>query len=193
MKDLLKQRLVGAVVLAALAVIFLPGFFKEQQAYQVDTSTRIPPQPTVPQLDFQPPQPIADTEPAPDPETMFLPPEPEAVEPQDLAKPSAVIETAEPATAGSGEVPKLPLNADGIPDAWVVQVASLTNQDAANKLRDELQAQGHKAYVRSVTGASGKITRVFIGPKLDKAEALAVKTQIDKHLKVNSMVKRFEP
>ena len=75
----------------------------------------------------------------------------------------------------------------------MVQVASLSNKEAASKLRDELQAEGHKAYVRTVTTANGSVTRVFIGPKLDKEEALKVKAEVDKRLKVNAMVLRFKP
>lgn len=189
MKDSLKQRLVGAVVLAALAVIFLPGFLKEQQIYQVDTDTQIPPQPTVPHVDFQAPQQVLDVEPAPAPETMFLPPEPEPASATEL---SVAVESPQPSSNNTGILTRTSGD-EGIPEAWVVQVASLGNKTAANKLRDELQAEGHKAYVRSITTAKGSITRVFIGPKLSKAEAMAVKAQVDKRLKVNSLVRSFEP
>lgn len=198
MKDALKQRLVGAVVLAAIGVIFLPGFFKEQQGHQVDTRSQIPTEPASPQVTFETPQQQTEISPAPEPETMFLPPEPEP-------EPKAEIEEVSPSVASADsnpvdttadttdEVPELPLGTDGIPEAWVVQVASLSNKEAASKLRDELQADGHKAYVRTVTTANGSVTRVFIGPKLDKAEALKVKAEVDKRLKVNAMVLRFKP
>ncbi len=190
MKDALKQRLVGAVVLAAIGVIFLPGFFKEQQGHQVDTRTQIPAEPTLPQVTFESPYQDPDIPPAPEPETMFLPPEPA----QHQAPPEEPVASAMSSSASvAKEVPELPLGADGIPEAWVVQVASLSNKEAAAKLRDELQAEGHKAYVRSVATANGSVTRVFIGPKLDKAEALKVKAEVDKRLKVNAMVLRFQP
>lgn len=188
MKDALKQRLVGAVVLAAIGVIFLPGFFKEQQGYQVDTESQIPLTPLVPDVSFETPEQNPEIQPAPAPDTMFLPPEPEPVVAQSSSSSPPAANTRD-----VDVVPALPLGADGIPEAWVVQVASLGNTAAANKLRDELQAEGHKAYVRSVNTANGSVTRVFIGPKLDKAEALAVKVEVDKRLKVNSLVLRFQP
>ncbi|HSX84393.1 MAG TPA: SPOR domain-containing protein [Cellvibrio sp.] len=196
MKDALKQRLVGAVVLAAIGVIFLPGFFKEQQGHQVDTRTQIPAEPSSPQVTFETPQQPAEISPAPEPETMFLPPEPEPkaeVEEASASVASADSNLVDTTVDTTDEVPELPLGADGIPEAWVVQVASLSNKEAASKLRDELQADGHKAYVRTVTTANGSVTRVFIGPKLDKAEALKVKAEVDKRLKVNAMVLRFKP
>ena len=85
----------------------------------------------------------------------------------------------------------MPLNTQGLPDAWVIQVASLSTLEAATKLRDQLQADGYKAYVRSV--ADKKIHRVYIGPKLNKAQALALKTELDKRLKVSSLVLPFKP
>lgn len=200
MKDALKQRLVGAIVLAAIGVIFLPGFFKEQQGHQVDTRTQIPAEPSLPQVSFESPRQNPDIQPAPEPETMFIPPELEPV--ADVSSPEAVASASSasaPAPAPNqtadtaDEVPELPLGPDGIPEAWVVQVASLSNQEAAARLRDELQAEGHKAYIRRVSTPNGSVTRVFIGPKLSKAEADKVKADVDKRLKVNAMVRRFQP
>jgi DedD protein len=186
-KEGLKQRLIGAFVLLALAVIFLPGFFKQQQGHQVDTHTLIPPQPQIDVVEFNKPEIGLVVEPAPAPEAMFIPAD------------DAPVTTAEPlvnpeeTSAQLSPVPELPLNDKGIPDAWVVQVVSLSSQSAAMKLRDELQSDGHRAYVREITTDSGTYNRVFIGPKLSKTEALAVKAQIDQRLKVSSQVKRFEP
>lgn len=202
MKDALKQRLVGAIVLAAIGVIFLPGFFKEQQGHQVDTRTQIPAEPSLPQVSFESPRQNPDIQPAPEPETMFIPPEPEPV--TEVSSPEAVASVSSasaPAPAPTpnqtadtaDEVPELPLGPDGIPEAWVVQVASLSNQEAAARLRDELQAEGHKAYIRRVSTSNGSVTRVFIGPKLSRAEADKVKADVDKRLKVNAMVRRFQP
>jgi DedD protein len=72
-------------------------------------------------------------------------------------------------------------------------VGSFTSKEAANKLRDELQGDGQKAYVRTTVGSGGSISRVYIGPKLDKAQAQQIKDQMDKRLKVKSMLMRFQP
>lgn len=197
MKYTLKHRLIGAAVLAAIAVLFLPSFFKEKQGYSVSTKSQIPPRPNIAPEEFKTPEPVADIEPAPAPETMFAPTEaaPESVTSTSVAT-SSVAPAVKPASATPAQppaVPAMPLNAQGIPDAWVVQVGSFTNKEAANKLRDELQAEGQKAYVRTVANGSGSISRVYIGPKLDRAQAQALKVQMDKRLKVNAMVMRFQP
>lgn len=203
MRESVKHRLIGAAVLAAIAVLFLPSFFKDRQQYQVDTSSHIPGRPSITAVDFNEPVRPEGIEPAPAPETMFVPDESESVvaaqippaEPavvaaidsssgQSISSTAAVIETS---------VPEMPLNAQDLPDTWVIQVASLSAQTSANKLRDQLQADGHKAYVRAVATANATIYRVFIGPKQDKAQALAIKSQLDKQLKVNSLVLPFKP
>ncbi|HSC68210.1 MAG TPA: SPOR domain-containing protein [Cellvibrio sp.] len=204
MKESVKHRLIGAAVLTAIAVLFLPSFFKDRQQYQVNTSSQIPGKPSITAVDFNEPKRPADIEPAPAPETMFVPDEAEAVvaeqiPPSEQTAPTLAVAassqfaSSSKATATSAAVPAIPLNAQGLADAWVIQVASLSGQEAANKLRDQLQAEGHKAYVRTVPGANAAIYRVFIGPKQDKAQAVAIKLQLDKRLKVNSLVLPFKP
>jgi DedD protein len=204
----LKHRLIGAAVLAAVAVLLLPSFFKEKKEYHVSTKSQIPAAPSVVAEEFKAPQPVPNIEPAPAPETMFVPTDSASelpvseIPPTTVAAPSSasvssaastkvVSSTVTAQTASS--VPAMPLNQKGLPDAWVVQVGSFTTKEAANKLRDDLQADGQKAYVRTTTSGNTAISRVYIGPKLDKNQALALKEQMDRRLKVKSMVMRFQP
>lgn len=140
-------------------------------------------------VNFVPPEDTIEVEPAPNPETMFIP--------ADTSPPVTAVAASTSASAASksavAAVPEIPFNDKGIPDAWVVQVVSLSSKEAAIKLRDELQSDGHKAYIREVATASGVFNRVFIGPKLDRAEALAIKAQMDERFKVTAQVRRFEP
>lgn len=190
MKYTLKHRLVGAAVLAAIAVLFLPSFFKEKQVAEVSAKTLIPQRPGTVPVEFNAPQPVPDIEPAPAPEAMFAP---DGVAPSEPAVAQSASSTAATAKVPASPVNAMPLNAQGLPDAWVVQVGSFATKEAANKIRDELQADGLKAYVRTVPGGSGTISRVYIGPKLDKAQAQQIKIQIDKRFKVSSIITHFQP
>jgi DedD protein len=193
----LKHRLIGAAVLAAIAVLVLPSFFKEKKDYQVNTKSQIPARPTIVAEEFKSPQPVPNIAPAPAPETMFVPTEAAPEQPLAVAAPVASVSAAtsshKATAAQASSVPAMPLNQQGVPDAWVVQVGSFTTKEAANKLRDDLQADGQKAYVRTTTTGGNSISRVYIGPKLDKNQAFALKEQMDKRLKVKSMVMRFQP
>jgi DedD protein len=191
-----------AALLAAIAVLFLPSFFKDRQQYQVDTSSHIPGRPTITAVDFNEPSQPENIEPASTPETMFLSEESEQIPVDELqippAEPTRIL--SEPQISASslslssvGSAPVVKLNNSGLPEAWVIQVASLSSLESANKLRDQLQVDGHKAYVRSASSANTVIHRVFIGPKQDKAEVLAIKSELDKRLKVNSLILPFKP
>ena len=206
MRYTLKHRLIGAAVLAAVAVLLLPSFFKEKKEYEVSAKSQIPVPPNVVAEEFKAPQPVPNIEPAPAPESMFVPTEsasdsdlpattisPSAsVSPTESTK-SVVEVTTTAAAQAAPSVRAMPLNQKGLPDAWVVQVGSFTTKEAAYKLRDDLQADGQKAYVRTIISGNSAISRVYIGPKLDKNQALALKEQMDRRLKVKSMVMRFQP
>lgn len=218
MNDGLKQRLIGALVLTGIAVIFLPGFFKEQQLHQVDTRTQIPPKPSIATVVIDAPQPVLD-QPLPDPDRMYLPDSDQPVM-EDLQQVQAANTREPPQPASSSDVggsgsgqavssvssssPEARVGesssqessssvaADAL-DAWVVQVASLRSSKSAQSLRKQLQERGYKAYVRVAQTSQGEVSRVFIGPKVDKALAEAIKEEVDPAFKVNSLVLKFKP
>lgn len=204
MREGLKQRLVGAFVLAAIGVLFLPSIFKEQSGHQIDTRTQIPPAPEPRIVSIPAPAPTVVVDAAPQPETMFVPDD-EIIIPHDpiaavysASSSSSSLSSSAAASAIKSAVsissaPSVVLNENSLPNAWVIQLASLGNKAAAVKLKDDLQKQGYRAYLREVTMPNGVFTRVFVGPNLDINEANRLKVELDKRLQINSQVKRFEP
>ncbi len=200
-------------MLSGIAVIFLPGFFKQHAPYQVDTRSQIPPRPNITPVVIDKPQPSTVTAPAPEPSTMFLPdneqpvlePESEEMSASSATSTAAVTTSlaADVETEGAAVEPESEAEVEAAPeddasasllaDAWMVQVASLRSSESAQSLRKRLQERGYKAYVRSAKTSQGEVSRVFIGPKLDKALALEVKQEVDPVFKVNSMVLPFKP
>ena len=172
MDDGLKQRLVGAVVLTAAAVLFLPVLFDREVRRPVDTSSQIPPAPGLVPLETREPVRPQGIVAAKEPQQMFQP---------DAGAP--VDETPAPKR----------LDPQGIPVAWVVQVASFSSEKRARELRERLIADGYKAYTRAVTTTKGPAIRVFVGPKIDKQSAWTVKQELDKALDVETLVLRFRP
>ncbi|WP_347329561.1 SPOR domain-containing protein [Marinimicrobium locisalis] len=217
----LKQRLVGAIVLVAIAVIFVPTFLRERQVEPVSTKTLIPDRPPRETVTFENPEPPEDIEPAPEPETMFMPeasrspaesgreeadetaaqvsPAPESGEAQlqnetqeESPEEQAPAETAQEGPEPTPE-PDTTQSQAAQGQAWVIQVASLRSADSARDLRDKLQKQGYRAYVRSANTSAGEVSRVFIGPKISRDEAESTKAAVDKALKVDALIMRFEP
>lgn len=171
MDDGLKQRLIGAIILLALAVIFLPVLFDREGLEPVDTVSQIPPQPEIVPITIPEPKPPANVEPAPEPEQMFVPDESSPVEPE----------------------PELPgLQTDGTPKSWVLQIASFRSESNANALRDKLMGAGYSAYTRTIKYKNGTVTRVFVGPKLEKERLMAEQQAIDKRFQVESILLEFQ-
>lgn len=193
MREAVKHRFIGGAILVAVAVLFLPSFFKDRQQYQVDTDSQIPQRPEITTVEFNDPSSPEGIEPAPAPETMFVPDESTAVTVSSAAISSAASSSVALPEPVAPTVPTLNLNKQGLPEAWVLQVASLSTEAAANKLRDQLTAQGYKAYVRASSSGATQVYRIYVGPNLDKAQVQDTKQKLDKQLKVNSLVLPFKP
>lgn len=210
-----KQRMVGALVLVALAVIFLPMLFsREDEMRQVRVEApEAPAAPTMAPVQVEPvavPEPQAlpeeapvivdeSTVPAQTPSTPIAPapaavpaPAPTAApEPVVAAKPatppSTVKPTATVATAAKPAAGKI--DANGLPISWSVQLASLSNRAGADNLQKTLRSQGYNAYIRS----AGGMNRVYVGPLIERAEAERLRDVISRQQKLNGIIVRFQP
>ncbi|SHE89804.1 DedD protein [Microbulbifer donghaiensis] len=199
LNDGFKQRIVGALVLAALAVIFLPSLFDREGARYIDVTSQIPPAPDIQPIEIAAPEPVAGVAPAPAPGDAFQPEVPEQFSNPKAENVDTVAEApveAEPAAVEQPQTEKPEsapvLDAQGLPIAWVVQVASYRDEARANQLRARLMDKGYKAYTRSVTTSKGQFVRVFVGPNVSKADAQAVKRELDQLLKAQTLVLRFK-
>ncbi|WP_312255770.1 SPOR domain-containing protein [Stutzerimonas nitrititolerans] len=187
------QRMVGALVLIALAVIFVPMLFnREDDARRVEVDAPAMPQtPAMPDVEVQPvevPEPAA--EPFPEEfEIIEEGPETEAQVPAEpITAPPAV---AEPTPAPTVEQPKPEqrLDAANLPVSWSVQLASLSNRESAEALTAKLRSQGYNAYVRTFEG----MNRVFVGPLVERAEANRLRDVLERQQKLKGFVLRFKP
>lgn len=188
----LKQRLVGALILVALGVVFWPIIFVTPEPESPARPEGIPPAPRVDNRAL----------PSPDSEGLRPSPEPAVVavdEGMDVTLPEEPRDAASPPAPDPGPVtresaPELPtLDADGIPIAWSLQVATMSSRDKAQQLRDELNHQEMKAYIRPLQRGSGTLYRVYVGPKFERAELETIKRRVDARYGVESLVARYVP
>lgn len=187
----LKQRIVGALVLVALAVIFLPMLFsREDELRQVVVDApAMPDAPTMPPVALEPvtvPEPVAEdevppVEPVPTPQA-GQPVVAEPVVPDVVPEKPAVA--SKPASAPASQ-----LDASSLPVSWSVQLASLSSRSGAEKLQETLRSKGYNAYVRSFEG----MNRVFVGPVIERAEADRLRDVLNRQHKLNGFVVRFQP
>lgn len=171
--DGLKQRLVGAIALLALAVIFLPVLFDRDPIVPVDRTSQIPPPPEIVTVEIERPEQPDVVDLAPAPETMYEPTEEDQVIELGIEAPG--------------------LTAAGVPKSWVLQVASFRDQSHAERLRDKLLDKDYPAYTRKADYKNGSIYRVYVGPKLDKAALSEEKEKIDSQFELESMILEFKP
>lgn len=187
----LKQRIVGAVVLLGLAVIFLPMLLSRQDDVR-EVRVEVPPMPKPAVLPDMTPEPVQELPPAEGSQAEYADqpvldevPEPMPVaEPVTAPEPIAEVKPAEPAKA-----PAAPLDNNGLSDGWSVQLASLSNKASADALVADLRSKGYNGYSR----IHGQMQRVFVGPVIDKAEAAKLRDQLQKQRGLNGFVVRFAP
>ncbi|MDE1196968.1 cell division protein [Pseudomonas sp. Bc-h] len=210
-----KQRMVGALVLIAIAVIFLPMLFSRQdEARHVQVDAPAAPQaPVAPQIKVEPvsvpeQQPLPQ-EPVPTDDELAQPGQPTVnqqppsmpiapapAKPVPAAKAAPAPAPAKPAPAPqAAPAPAAPaadpsrVDANGLSVTWAVQVASLSNRANADNLQKTLRTQGYNAYIRTSDG----VNRVFVGPLIERAEADRLRDQLDKQQKLKGIVVRFVP
>lgn len=227
MDKMLKQRLIGATILIALAVIFVPMLFEEPASLdnEQEFSMDVPPppsgrgeirrlpldparmsgprvaEPTEPDPgpdDFDPPDldPIGEASPddslinepeedvaqAPDldPSSVPLEPGPEpTIEMPGDDSPQVVEEPAveKPEPAAQIARPSVE-DASAAPGDWIVQVASFSSSETAERIKNQLQQLGHKAGSDLVVRGDTRLHRIWTGPYAERADAERARSQI---------------
>ncbi len=219
MNNVLKQRLIGALILVALGVIFWPIIFVEPEA-RGGLNADIPPRPGIDTAPLSPPSPdglrtspplldsgsesgdqvviAAPAEPADDQQVASATTPDAPVEPAAPAQPAPERQAAEStdviAAAARDEPPVQPkLDEQGVPIAWMLQVISVSQKDSAEATRDSLSQMGYKAYVKPAEVNGKTVYRVYVGPKFERAKLEAIQADVDKQFGVKSMVRRYYP
>jgi DedD protein len=208
-----KQRMVGALVLVALAVIFLPMLFSRQdEQRQVTVEAPAAPQPSaMPQVQIDPvavPEPQAlPQEPVPTdkevaeeavPAAPAAPAAPAPTIPAQIARPATPPPVAKPIPAPAQPITSATskpdttqsrVDANGLSVSWSVQLASLSSRASAESLQKNLRSQGYNAYIRSADGKN----RVFVGPLIERAEADRLRDLLSRQQNLKGFVVRFQP
>lgn len=177
----LKQRIVGAVVLVALAVIFIPMLLSGDRDEGMSiVESNIPPRPEnverVKTLDIEPEQP-------PPAESMPRQPVDEHTPASSTDSESA---DQAPESAPAADTDTDTQDTDG--KAWAVQVGSFSKQSNALGLRDKLRKGGYPAFVEKVSTSKGVVYRVRVGPEVRRDKAEALQKELLAKLKLDGLV-----
>ena len=156
MDKTLQQRLIGAILLVALGVIFIPVLldgsgFKSRNSRSIE----MPAEPKYPPLSEIKLEPVV---------------------PNYVRQKPATASVKKP-ESGNSET-KTALKTPG--NAFALQVSTVTIKDNAYALRDKLRKDGYAAYVESSTRNGKTSYRVRIGPELDMNRLEKMKATLSK-------------
>lgn len=216
-----KQRMVGALVLVALAVIFLPMLFSRQdEQRQVTVQAPAAPQaPSVPPVQVEPvvvPEPqVLPQEPVPSDDEIAQQEEPSApiaptaptaptapVAPAPVAKPAAPAPApapvAKPTTPPSQPISAAPTKPDTTQSRVDANGLSVSWSVQLASLSNRASAENLQKTLRSqgynayIRTADGK-NRVFVGPLIERAEADRLRDLLNRQQNLKGFVVRFQP
>jgi len=216
-----KQRMVGALVLIAIAVIFLPMLFTRQdEARHVQVDAPAAPQApavapvkvdpvSVPEQQPLPQEPVPTDEelsqPTRAPASQQAPSMPIAPAPAKPVAPAPVVKTtpvplpskpAGPAAAPAPAPSPAPLAADtNRVDANGLSITwAVQVASLSNRTNaDNLQKTLRTQGYNAYIRTSDGVNRVFVGPLIERAEADRLRDQLNKQQKLNGIVVRFQP
>jgi DedD protein len=193
----MKQRLVGAIVLVALAVIFIPMLLEGPDRDLMPEMEPLPePEeqsigqalerfPAAGEVPGQPERSIVQTDTGPDMDIEQA----DAVAGDQSASPAEVPLLSEPDIPASDGLETAPLETTEQPTAgrpgaadsqtvesqplgnWVVQMGSFSSEQNALRLRDRLRKAGFVTQLERVLVKGKTLFRVRVGPYLERAEA----------------------
>lgn len=165
MNEILKQRIVGAIVITALAAIFVPMLFDDPVSEVDDFNSPL----------VLPVELTNDTQ-------ALLDNIPKSAA-QILARPTPVQVDLQ-----AKSIQKAAAVKDTLLKSWTIQVASFSLEKNANKFRDKLRKSNFTAYVDSVSNRNGTLYRVRVGPELDEKRAIKTKQELESSYKIKTLL-----
>ena len=180
MSGALQNRLVGTIILVAIAVIFLPDLLDGKKESKQNLFVELPPKPGIKKVvapetfDSQAIQEavtrkveIVNDVALDDKSTSAA----EAEQVQDNAIQDELA--AQRATVADSALAQATVVDDKTPKSlagagWVVQLGSFRHQKNVRELLTVLEKNGYRAFSRQVQTSSGLLTKVFVGPDLQK-------------------------
>lgn len=184
----LKQRLTGAIVLVALAVIFIPmllsgGRDMEMPVFGSNVPERSAEITGIKHIDIEEMQKSvsAPVNPKRIPIEHGLP-EPTVVKEK---KTKSIVETITGLAEKENKPVQIPAEQRTV---WAVQVGSFNERSNALGLKDKLQKKKIHAFVERIMKNNTPIYRVRVGPEITLKDAEALKKKLKKDLKLDGLV-----
>ncbi len=171
----LKQRLIGAVVLTALAILIVPVLLDGNEQERARVVGEIPPPPDMQVEPFTA-------------QDLLL--EMDRMEAESTARlPQKQDDDASGVARQDSD--QLSLDANGLPIGWTLQVGSFENEDNAIQLQDRLREGGYRTYRTSIKTDNGITSRVLVGPMLQRKKLAEISSEIEAEFGLQGQIVRY--
>ena len=195
----------GTVIVAAVAIIFLPDILDgEKETYQSEFEN-IPQSPKFEQtreIQTFPEDELAKLPKAEIVDEIAIDDNSKAVESSEsnqnnqtdnvkvatIEKPSSFVEEKQPKTNSK------PLPEKAVPsEAWAIQLGSFRHKTNVDELVKKLNAAGYTTFTKPIKTKSGNLTKVFVGPELSRSSLEKKLPALKKLTGMAGKVARFYP
>lgn len=199
---MLRQRLVGTLVLVALGIVFWPLIFTQPESREPLVLAPMPGQPNIDRTPIEPPHSFRQSVEARLPDAAAP-----SAEEQLLADNKTLLDDdgaehaanelslmSQPAETPPRDAPPVmePLiDAGGLPRFWVLQVATVSSETRADALVATLREREYKAFATEFQRADQSLYRIQVGPNVERQRLEKIKPDIDRALSVDSQILRY--
>ncbi len=199
------NRLVGTSIVVIAAIVFIPNILDGEKAHYKEGFKAIPERSEFKTIDLQESidQQVANTEPLKEDEIEDIQPDDAAFEQQNssaetdvTAQPAmveAVIADAKQGTVTTGQNNATRNTNENLTImAYVIQLGSFSHAANVKALQAKLKTKGFKSFTRPIKTPNGTLTKVFVGPSLNKNELQSQLPALKELTKLNGKVTQFE-
>lgn len=207
--ETIKKRLIGAIVLIAIAVIFFPMLFDVHHSEGLLDVAEIPEQPIFEKISFEVAQTPLNDEALALLKSQEILPTQDRSEEELMQQETQILKISQISSdkgkfAANDSLREEGVESDtqtkqslalldesGIPKIWSLQVATFGEKTNANVLQGKLRKLGYKAYVRKHDKQS--LFKVYVGPQLDVDKMRQAQINIKKEFGLKGIVVRYVP
>tara|TARA_B100001057_G_scaffold59384_2_gene52649 strand:- start:3829 stop:4464 length:636 start_codon:yes stop_codon:yes gene_type:complete len=201
------NRLVGTSIVVIAAIVFIPNILDGEKVHYKEGFKAIPERSEFKTIDLQESidEKVAQAEPlkqeqiediAADDDVLTSKQSQYAAEPE-IVEASIELQTApEPVAKAPEPVKAKPIaprkSEENLTDmAYVIQLGSFSHAANVKALQAKLKAKGFKTFTKPIKTPNGTLTKVFVGPSLDKGELTKKLPELKALTKLNGKVTQY--
>jgi len=195
------NRLVGTSIVVIAAIVFIPNILDGEKVHYKEGFKAIPERSEFKTIDLQESidEKVAQAEPLKQEQIEDIAADDDVLiskQSQYAAEPEIVEASIEPVAKAPEPVKAKPIaprkSEENLTDmAYVIQLGSFSHAANVKALQAKLKAKGFKTFTKPIKTPNGTLTKVFVGPSLDKAELTKKLPELKALTKLNGKVTQY--